>query len=105
MNREPPYPFRTVVQSPDRVANIHSIAEREGERAALCYRGRDGGFEEIHGRGMLAARWLRCCFGGPGGFCGSMAEGYGSRIRVGGRKEWLQNPVKVFRSGDSVTGG
>lgn len=105
MNREPPYPFRTVVQSPDRVANVYSVAEREGERAAFCYRGCDGGFEEIHGRGMLAARWLRCCFGRPGGFRGSMAEGYDSRIRVLNCKEWLLNAAKVFKCEDSVTGG
>jgi hypothetical protein len=41
------------MKSPYRIADIHSITQRNGERAPLRDRGRDGRLEKVH----LALRW------------------------------------------------
>lgn len=46
--RVEPYPFRRIMEGPDRIANINSVAKRIRKRTALGDCGRDGGFEEIH---------------------------------------------------------
>lgn len=47
-DQKPPYPFRTVVQSPNRVTNVDSIAQGERKSTTLRDGGPDSGFEEIH---------------------------------------------------------
>lgn len=40
--KKPPYPFRTVVQCPDRITDVDSVAEGEWESSTLRDGGSDG---------------------------------------------------------------
>lgn len=40
--KKPPYPFRTVVQCPDRITNVDSVSKGEWESSALRDGGSDG---------------------------------------------------------------
>ena len=72
------------MQCPDRITDVDSVAEGKRESSTLRDGGADGGFQEIHGRGVADVADRGVVWGVRGSRVGA-ANGQGVDVRPGFR--------------------